>query len=381
MTIKLTGMQKFNDAKAAFIAAVKGGADKEAQGDAYIGMIDGLAEDVIAEAKKAAREEAESYAIGSTADAKLSAGQRKFFNAINEEVGYKEETLLPQETIDQIFEDLTTEHPLLSAIGLKNAGLRLKFLKSETSGVAVWGKIYGEIKGQLDAAFNKEETIQHKLTAFVVIPKDLQNFGPAWIESFVRAQIQEAFSVALELAFVSGDGQDKPIGLDRDTKKGTTDNGVTTYPKKAAKGVLTFKDSKTTVKEISGIYKFHSTKENGKPLAVSGKVNLIVNTQDAWEVKANYTFLNSNGVYVTVLPFNLNIIESVAQTPGEALSFVTGRYDAYLGGGVSINKYDQPLALEDLDLYTAKQFAYGSAKDSKATAVWTLNLPTETPEG
>lgn len=34
MTIKLTGMQKFNDAKAAFIAAVKGGADKEAQGDA-----------------------------------------------------------------------------------------------------------------------------------------------------------------------------------------------------------------------------------------------------------------------------------------------------------------------------------------------------------
>ncbi len=63
---------------------------------------------------------------------------------------------LPEETIDRIFEDLTTNHPLLADLGIKNAGLRLKFLKSETSGVAVWGKIYGEIKGQLDAALSEE---------------------------------------------------------------------------------------------------------------------------------------------------------------------------------------------------------------------------------
>ncbi|GAB5780936.1 hypothetical protein JMUB7512_27850 [Staphylococcus aureus] len=67
---------------------------------------------------------------------------------INKNVNYKEEKLLPEETIDRIFEDLTTNHPLLADLGIKNAGLRLKFLKSETSGVAVWGKIYGEIKGQ-----------------------------------------------------------------------------------------------------------------------------------------------------------------------------------------------------------------------------------------
>lgn len=381
MTIKLTGMQKFNDAKAAFVKAVKDGVDKEAQGEAYIKMVDGLGEDLLNEAKAAARAEAESFAIGTTADAKLSAGQRKFFNAINEEVGYKDETLLPQETIDEIFEDLTTEHPLLAAIGLKDAGLRLKFLKSETSGVAVWGKIYGEIKSQLDAAFSKEETIQHKLTAFVVIPKDLKDFGPAWVETFVRIQIQEAFSVALELAFISGDGQDKPIGLDRDIKKGTTDNGVTTYPKKANEGILTFADSKTTVKELAKMYKYHATKENGEPLAVAGKVNLIVNTQDIWEIKAQYTFLNSNGVYVTVLPFNLNIIESVAQTAGEVISFVTERYDAYLAGGINIAKFDQTLALEDLELYAAKQFAFGAAKDKKATAVWKLAIPVELPKG
>ena len=83
----------------------------------------------------------------------------------------------------------------------------MKFLKSETSGVAVWGKIYGEIKGQLDAAFSEETAIQNKLTAFVVLPKDLNDFGPAWIERFVRVQIEEAFAVALETAFLKGTGK------------------------------------------------------------------------------------------------------------------------------------------------------------------------------
>lgn len=381
MTMKLKGMETFNQAKTAFIAAVKSGANEEEQGQAYASMIDGLASDVLEEAKTAARKEAEQYAIGTPADGKLSAGQRKFFNEVTTEVGYKEETLLPQETIDEIFEDMTTEHPLLSKIGLKNAGLRLKFLKSETTGVAVWGKIFGDIKGQLDAAFSDEEEISNKLTAFVVIPKDLRDFGPAWIERFVRLQIQEAFSVALELAFLTGDGQDKPIGLDRDINSGTITGGVTTYPKKTAQATLTFADSKATVKELTAVFEYHSTKENGKSLSVGGKVVMVVSPMDAWKVRAQYTHLNQNGVYVTALPFNLDIVESEAMTQNETLTFVTGRYDAYVGGGVKINKFDQTLALEDLELFVAKQFAFGKAKDIKASAIWTLNMTDAPTDG
>ena len=54
-----------------------------------------------------------------TNDKQLNAADRKFYNEINKNVGYKEETLIPEETIDRIFENLTTEHPLLSEIGLK----------------------------------------------------------------------------------------------------------------------------------------------------------------------------------------------------------------------------------------------------------------------
>ncbi|HCX0369700.1 TPA: phage major capsid protein, partial [Staphylococcus aureus] len=196
MTINLS--ETFANAKNEFINAVNNGEPQERQNELYGDMINQLFE----ETKLQAKAEAERVSSLPKSAQTLSANQRNFFMDINKSVGYKEEKLLPEETIDRIFEDLTTNHPLLADLGIKNAGLRLKFLKSETSGVAVWGKIYGEIKGQLDAAFSEETAIQNKLTAFVVLPKDLNDFGPAWIERFVRVQIEEAFAVALETAFL-----------------------------------------------------------------------------------------------------------------------------------------------------------------------------------
>lgn len=368
MTLKLG--DEFNQARDNFLNAVQNNEPEEKQSELYGEMVNQIAE----EARNQARQETESVIATNPAEAKMSARERKFFNEIDTEVGYKEEKLFPQETINRIFEDLTTEHPLLSKIGLRNAGLRVKFLKSETEGVAVWGKIFGEIKGQLDAAFSEEETIQNKLTAFVVVPKDLQDYNVSFVEEFVRTQINEAFAVALEAAFVSGDGDDKPIGLNRDINNGSTSGSTTTYPEKDAEGTLTFSDPDKTVDELTDVYKFHSVKENGHPLAVEGRVSMIVNPSDLWNVKKQYTSLNAQGTYVTALPYNLDIVESVAQETGKVTTFVQGRYDAFLGGGMTIRKYDQTLAIEDMDLYTAKQMAYGKAKDIKATAVWTLNV-------
>ncbi|EMC0274954.1 phage major capsid protein [Staphylococcus delphini] len=370
MAIKLSN--EFISARQELVNAIKNGEPEEVQAKAYENMLDELVE----ESKKQARLEAERVTDLTNADLKLNAADRKFYNDMNTDVGYKEEKLIPQETIDRIFENLTTEHPLLSAIGLKNAGLRLKFLKSETKGQAVWGKIFGEIKGQLDAAFSEETEIQHKLTAFVVLPKDLTNFGPSWVERFVRTQIEEAFAVALEAAFLGGSGKDMPIGLNRQVQKGVAvTDGV--YPEKDVTSTLTFKDPKATVLELTKVFKYHSTDEKGKAVPVKGKVNMVVNPSDAFEIQAQYTHLNAQGVYVTALPFNLKIIESVAQDAGKVVTFVSGRYDAFLGGGISVKKFDQTLALNDLDLYTAKQFAYGKAKDNKVAAVHKLALASQ----
>ncbi|EOM2636601.1 phage major capsid protein [Listeria monocytogenes] len=383
MTIKLkNNLVNYEEKRTAFVNAVKNEETQEIQNKAYVEMVDAMAADIMDQAKKEARQEADQYISASRTDKNITNEEIKFFNDINKEVGYKEETLLPQTVVDEIFEDLTTEHPFLASIGMRTTGLRTKFLKSETSGLAVWGKIFGEIKGQLDATFSEEESIQNKLTAFVVVPKDLENFGPVWVKRFVVTQIEEAFAVALESAFIIGDGKDKPVGLTRKVGKGTNVvDGV--YPEKVASGTLTFASSKVTVNELTDVYKYHSVKENGKPLNVAGEVTLLVNPTDAWDVKKQYTSLNANGVYVTALPYNLNIIESLFVPEKKAISYVAKRYDALIGGALNISIFDQTLAFEDLNLYAAKQFAYGKAKDDKASAVWTLNIkPAEqTPEG
>ncbi|EKZ5139127.1 phage major capsid protein [Listeria monocytogenes] len=383
MTIKLkNNLVNYEEKRTAFVNAIKNEETQETQNKAYVEMVDAMAADIMDQAKKEARQEADQYISASRTDKNITNEEIKFFNDINKEVGYKEETLLPQTVVDEIFEDLTTEHPFLASIGMRTTGLRTKFLKSETSGLAVWGKIFGEIKGQLDATFSEEESIQNKLTAFVVVPKDLENFGPVWVKRFVVTQIEEAFAVALESAFIIGDGKDKPVGLTRKVGKGTNVvDGV--YPEKVASGTLTFASSKITVNELTDVYKYHSVKENGKPLNVAGEVTLLVNPTDAWDVKKQYTSLNANGVYVTALPYNLNIIESLFVPEKKAISYVAKRYDALIGGALNISTFDQTLAFEDLNLYAAKQFAYGKAKDEKVAAVWTLNIkPTDqTPEG
>ena len=101
---------------------------------------------------------------------------------------------------------------------------------------------------------------------------------------------------------------------------------------------------------------------------------MVVNPVDAWDVKKQYTSLNAQGVYVTAMPYNLILVESVAQMSGKVTTFVKGRYDAFVGGGIEFGRFTETYALEDLNLYTAKQFAYGKAHDEKTAAVWTLNI-------
>jgi len=365
-------LENFEEKRDVFTNLVKDNAEQEKQDEAYIDMINAMADDVRKSAEEAADEKFDE--LNNYTNKGLSAEEVKFFNEVDTNVGYKDETLLPETTIDKIFEDLVNEHPLLQEINLQTTGIRLKFMSSETQGFAVWGKVFGEIQGQLDATFDEEKELQDKLTAFVVLPKDLKEFGPQWIERFVRLQITEAFSAALESALLIGDGNGKPVGLNRNVAEGVsiTDGA---YPEKEPQGTLTFADPDRTVEELTGLMKYLSTKENGKSVNIYGRVVLVTNPAEAWEVRAQYTHLNANGAYVTAMPYNIRIVESEFAPQGQIIAFVRDRYDAFIGGGVNIKMFNQTLAMEDMDLYTAKQFAYGKAHDNKASVVYTLDVP------
>ncbi|MEQ6353945.1 phage major capsid protein [Lysinibacillus sp. M3] len=302
----------------------------------------------------------------------LTAEETKFFNAVVSD-GFQDEIVLPETTEERIYEDLTSDHPLLSVINFRNLGtITLTAITSEYEGAAVWGPIFGDIKGQLNAAFKQEKIAQSKLTAFVVLPKDLAKFGPKWVAAYVQTQITETYAVALENAIINGAGptKEEPIGLIRNLSAAVDPtNG---HAKKAPVGELTLADPKTIIKEFAGIGKELSKKENGKPLNVSGKVALVINPADAWDLKGDFTIQNSLGDYITKLPYNFILIESEFATKGELVAFVCDRYDAYRGGGVEVTEYKETLAMEDCNLHIAKTFAFGKPRDNKVAAIYTL---------
>ncbi|MCH4376188.1 phage major capsid protein [Staphylococcus haemolyticus] len=383
MTIKVKDkLKSYQDHKAHFAELVQNGASDEEQSKAFGEMFDALSNDLRDEISAEVNNRVvDNGILAKRSQSPLTSEERKFFNEINTEVGYKEEKLLPETVIERVFDDLSTEHPLLSKINIQNAGLVTRIIKADATGQAVWGKIFGEIKGQLDAAFSEEEFKQSKLTCFVVIPDDLKMFGPNWVERFVRTQIEEAISVALEAGFLTGEGaaKNQPVGLMKDIQ---SNGGVVD---KTSSGTLTFADADTTVNELKDVLKGLSVKEDGKPVKIDGKVVLVVNPQDSWDIQARYTYLTANGGFVTVLPYNVSIVTSEFVPANKLVAFVSDRYDAVRGGGLTVKKFDQTLALEDCILYTAKTFAYAQPADNNASRVYDLKLSTSvrtsTPAG
>ncbi|MGG3234631.1 phage major capsid protein [Priestia flexa] len=308
----------------------------------------------------------------------LTAEETRFFNEVVKSDGFQDELVLPETIEERIYDDLTSEHPLLSVINFRNLGtITLTAITSEYEGAAVWGPIFGDIKGQLNTVFKQEKIAQSKLTAFVVLPKDLAKFGPKWVAAYVQTQITETYAVALENAIINGVGptKDQPIGLIRDLQAAV--DPTTGHAKKSATGSLTLEDPKTIIREFAGIGKVLSTKQDGKKLNVNGKVALIINPADAWDLKADFTIQNTLGDYITKLPFNFTLIESEFATEGEIIAFVKDRYDAYRGGGVEVSEYKETLAMEDCNLHIAKTFAFGKPRDNKVAAIYTL--PTTEP--
>lgn len=376
MTIKFNN---FEEKKAAFAKATQEGTAEE-QSQALNEMLEALAKDVqgdiLAQVSASMSDNAVMQARGANV---LTSEELKFFNAVIEEGGFKDTDTLPITTQERVFEDLVEAHPLLQQIGVQNLGAVTEFIYGDPEGAAVWGDLFGEIQGQLNATFRKEKISQLKLTAFIPISNDMLKLGPAWVERYVRTMLVEAMSVGLERGYVAGDGQSMPIGLLYEKE----DNGAIVA--KTSAGTLTFKPGRTTINELKGVVEKLSIRPVGKDKVekvrnVAGKVVMVVNPFDSFGVQANATVQNAAGAYVTSLPFNPVITESSFVPKGKVLFFVRGEYIAAVGGGLEVRKYDQTLAMEDATLYIAKQYATGKPKDNYAAQVYDLNLDLTAPE-
>ncbi|MED1603645.1 phage major capsid protein [Alkalihalophilus marmarensis] len=377
MTIKFNKTEGFKAAKEVLAKALQSGNEEE-QTKAFDNYLDVLQQEVANSIKTQVNEEMLDRSILQNRGGNvLTSEEMKFYNSVVEDGGFAEESILPVTTQERIFEDLVEAHPLLDALGLQNLGAVTRYIYSDPSKTFVWGKLFGGIAGQISASFSEEEIGQFKLTAFAVIPNDMRELGPVWVERFTRTVLVESYSMGLEHGFVNGTGNNQPIGLMKDV----AENGAVTD--KDSSGTLTFAPSdkgEIVAGELYEVVKALSTDEKGKSRKVLNKIVMVVNPVDAIGVQARNTIQTANGQWVMALPYNIQVVESEEVAVGKALFFVKGQYIAALAGGYKLNEFKETLAIEDATLYTIKQFANGKPKDNKAALVYDLDIKFNTPE-
>lgn len=333
------------------------------------------------------KEQGDNSVLNSRNVNRLTNEEKKFYNAlvsedhVNTDTNWKDGELLPETVVDRIFEDIESEHPLLKYINIQRTGLKTRVIRSVPEGQVVWGKIFGEIRGQLEATFFEQDVTLGKATAFVVVPKDLKDAGVQWVDRYVRLQIKEAFAVAIEKTAIQGLGkaQDQPVGLMKEINRS---NGAVSD--KAVAGTLTLKDPDTSIREIGDVIKNLSTKEfydkdgnvkTSKGANVLNNVVIALNPADYIYTGVAFMQLH-NGSYVSPIPFNMTFEQSEFVPQGKAVAFDKTRYNFYAGSEVIVREFDQTLALEDMDLYTAKQFLYAEPDDNKTSFVYDVDFST-----
>ncbi len=387
MTIKFNKSEAFQNAKKALTAVLsKENVTEQETTDAYENYFNALQTEVAtAITKEVNNEMLDRSILQQRGQNVLTSEETKFFNAAVLDGGFKDDSILPETTQERVFEDLVKEHPLLDALGLQDLGAVTKFIYSDATKAFAWKEIFGDISGQVNAAFRSEKIGQLKLTAFAVIPNDMLELGPVWIERYVRTLLVESYSVGLEYGFVNGRGatQSEPVGLLKDVNAET---GAITD--KTSSGTLTFAPSQygeIIAGELYSVVKALSTNAKNESRKIGGKVVMVVNPIDSIGVQFRNTIQTANGQWVTALPYNIQVVESEEIPVGKALFFVKGEYLAVIAGGYKLKKFDQTFAMEDATLYTIKQFANGKPKDNKTALLYDLDInfttstPVETP--
>jgi len=332
-----------------------------------IEMANKIQDDILKEAKNAIHEDfTNTSVLASRGLNPLTAEEAKYYNEVIGGAGFDGvEELMPATIFDRVFEELKEKHEILNEIDFVNTtGVTEWITRNGTIDGAFWGKLTEAITKKLEMAFKKERTGLYKLSAYVPVAKAMLDLGPQWLDRFVREILFESIAIALEMAIISGDGDDKPIGMVKDLE-GAVVAGV--YPDKTAV-VITNLDPETLGKEIMA------------PLTKGGKrsvpkVLLVVNPLDYWEkIYPQTTFLSADKSYVYgVLPIPAKIVQSVAVTRGKMIAGMGKDYFMGVGSTQKIEYSDHYKFLEDERTYIAKQYANGKPIDNESFIVFDIS--------
>lgn len=275
---------------------------------------------------------------------------------------------MPETVIEDVFRELTEQHPLLNRINFQNVRYLTRWiLNDHTKQTALWGPINSEITKEIESSFKEISLTLCKLTAYAVIPMDMLELGPVYLDNYIRTILRESLYCALEQAIISGTGHEQPIGLDRDIHKGVSVNEETGYPQKTAVKIKGF-----TPQEYGNVLATLAVSESGRMRSFD-QVTMVCNMVDyLTKIMPATTVLNAAGAYSKdVFPFPTEVIRSNELTTGKAILFLPEEYFMGIGASKDGNiEYDDGYKfLEDLRTYKIKFHGAGRAFDNTVSVL------------
>ena len=161
------------------------------------------------------REELDTRVLTARGCRQLTSEEKKYYQALGAAMKAKDarqamtslDVVMPETVIDSVFEDLRTNHPLLSRIDFMPTNGAIRMLMN-TNGYqeAAWGELCDEIVKELTSGFKEVDTTLLKLSAFLPVCKAMLDLGPQWLDRYVREVLYEALANGLEYGIVDGDG-------------------------------------------------------------------------------------------------------------------------------------------------------------------------------
>ena len=334
-------------------------------------LMESVANDVRAEYEET-RNETDARILAERGVRQLTSEERRFYDGVLKAMKSADpkqalssaELTLPKTTIDAVFEELQTNHPLLSKINFRPSGGAVEIITSSNGYQrAVWGDLNAQIVAELLAGFAKVNAQLFKLTAFLPIVKAMLDLGPEWLDKFVRDVLAEALANGLEYGFVTGTGKNMPIGMDRQVGAGVTVvDGV--YPKKVK---ITLND--LSPQSIGNLLGLMAVDAAGKPREIKDVIFLVNPTDYFTKIMPATTIMAPDGSFRNnVMPYPMEIIQTNALSSGDAIIGIAYRYLAVAGTGKNgkIEYSDHARFLDDERVYMIKAYANGLPMDNAA---------------
>lgn len=235
---------------------------------------------------------------------------------------------MPRTVISRVFEDLTTNHPLLSQVNFIDAGYATEFIYNENAyQEAKWGELCDEDVKALTSGFKMISLQMFLLSAVIPLCKGMLDLGPEWLDNYVRSIMYEAYANGWEAGIVSGSGKNQPIGMDKTVGK----DAVVADGVYAAKDTVAITDFSPAT--MGGLMGRVAVSANGNSREVKRPILVVPFSDYYTKVYPATTLMTADGTFrENVIPFGVKVVPSAAlKVSGQARFGDAARYLALAG--------------------------------------------------